>query len=321
MRGATLRQLRAFSLVARHRSFVQAATELHLTPSAVSLQIKELELAVQVPLFGRNGKAVTLTRAGELLLIDVHRALQALQHADETLARLRDKATGVVSIGMVSSAKYFLPRLLAQFHEQQRDVELNLTVGNREQLLERLRRGQVDLAIMGEPPVELEALAVPFAPQPLGVVAAPEHELACEHSIPVAALAGYDFIVREPGSGTRAAMERFFRAANIEPPRLMEMTSNGVIKQAVIANMGLGFLSLHSAGLELREQLLVALDVVGLPLVRRWYAVNMDGNPLPDAATALRQFILERGGGSIAQQFGGVSYLNFAAPADAHLVV
>jgi DNA-binding transcriptional LysR family regulator len=312
--------LRAFSLVARYRSFVQAATDLHLTASAVSLQIKELEQAVQVPLFGRNGKAVTLTRAGELLLIDVHRALQALQHADETLARLRDKATGIVCIGMVSSAKYFLPRLLAQFHEQQPEVELNLTVGNREQLLDRLRRGQVDLAIMGEPPVELEALAVPFAPQPLGIVAAPEHELAGEHSIPVTALVGHDFIVREAGSGTRAAMERFFRAANIEPRRLMEMTSNGVIKQAVMANMGLGFLSLHAAGLELREHLLVALDVVGLPLVRRWYAVNMEDNPLTDAATALRQFILEQGGGSIAQYFGGVSYGNFAAPPETHPV-
>jgi DNA-binding transcriptional LysR family regulator len=317
MRGATLRQLRAFSLVAHHRSFLQAAAELHLTPSAVSMQIKELELIVQGPLFGRTGKAVRLTRAGEILLVDVHRALQALQHAEDALARLRDNVSGVVSIGMVSSTKYFLPRLLAQFHEQQPDVELSLSVGNREQLLERLRRGQVDIAIMGEPPVELEASAVPFAPQPLGIVASPEHALAQEHSIPVTALSTHDFIVREAGSGTLGAMERFFRTAAIEPPRLMEMTSNGVIKQAVMANMGLGFLSLHAASLELREHLLVALDVVGLPMVRRWYAVNMDGNPLKGAAAVLRHFILEHGGTSIAQQFGGFDYANLVVKPNA----
>jgi DNA-binding transcriptional LysR family regulator len=304
MRGVTLRQLKAFSLIAHHRSFMQAAAELHLTPSAVSLQIKELEESTGLPLFARNGKGVTLTRAGELLLVDVHRALAALQHADDTLTRLRSAATGVVSVGMVSNAKYFLPKVLARFHERHRDVELQLSVGNREQLVDQIRRGQIDLAIMGPPPADLEARSEAFATHPFGVVAAPEHELAYERSITSATLAKEEFIVRESGSGTRAAMEQFFLDARIDPPRVMEMSSNGAIKQAVMANMGIAFLSLHATGLELSGHQLVTLDVVGLPLIRRWYVVDMESSPLSDAAESLRRFILEHGSNSVAQQFG-----------------
>ena len=303
MRGATLRQLRAFSLVARHQSFVQAAAELHLTPSAVSLQIKELEQVAGLPLLCRNGKTVSLTRTGELVLADVHRALLALQHADDTLTRLRGKGNAVVSIGLVSNAKYFLPRLLAQFHEQRPDVDLRLSVGNREQLLQRMRCGEVDLAVMGAPPLELAARAEAFAVQPLGIVAAPGHALSGARAIPASALDDQAFVVRESGSGTRAAMDRFFRDARIEPPRVMEMSSNEAIKQAVMAHMGLAFLSLHAAGLELQGRLLVALDVIGLPLERRWFVTNMEAAHLNDAAEDLRRFILDQGGDAIARQF------------------
>lgn len=317
MRGVTLRQLRAFSLVAQHHSFVHAAAELHLTPSAVSLQIKELEQAVGLPLFGRNSKTVSLTRAGELLLVDVHQALVALQHAEETLSRLRGKESAVVlHIGMVSSAKYFLPRLIAEYHEQRRDVEIHLSVGNREQLLEQLRRSQVDLAIMGAPPGELEAKAEAFAVQPLGIVAAPEHVLAPERAIPVAALARHEFIVREHGSGTRAATEKFFRDAMIEPPRIIEMNNNEAIKQAVMAKMGLAFLSLHTACPELKGNRLIALDVVGLPRFRRWYVVRMNAKTLSDAAEAMRRFIVDCGGDSIARQFDGITFGNLASHQD-----
>jgi DNA-binding transcriptional LysR family regulator len=314
MRGATLRQLKAFSLVARHQSFVRAAAELHLTPPAVSMQIKDLEQALGLPLFDRNGKGVALTRAGELLLVDVHRALQALQDAEDTLTRLRGRETGVVSVGMVSNAKYFLPRLLALFHERHRDVRLHLAVGNREQLVDQLRRGLVDLAVMGTPPPGLDANAEAFATQPLGIVAAPEHPLNGATAIPVAALAACDFIVREPGSGTRAAMDRFFRDACIEPPRVMEMTSNEAIKQAVIGNMGLAFLSLHTVGLELRDRLLVAVDVVGLPLLRRWFVVGLDAGSATASAQALRRFIGDEGGAFIARQFDGLAFLRPVEP-------
>ena len=155
MQRATLRQLRAFSVVARQHSFSRAAAELHVTPSAVSLQIKELEHAVGVSLFGR-GKAASLTPAGELLLHDVNRALGALRDADEKLQRFRGRETGVVSIGMVSNAKYFLMRLLGSFHAAHPGVALRVSVGNREQLLRQLANREVDFVVTGSPPAGME---------------------------------------------------------------------------------------------------------------------------------------------------------------------
>lgn len=309
MKAVTLRQLRAFSAVARHLSFVRASTELNLTPPAVSMQIRELEEIVGLPLFDRGPRSVALTMTGEYLLVYVRRMLSTLKEAEDTMARLRGLQAGRVTIGMVSTAKYFLPRLLANFRAEHRGVEMRLTVGNREQLVKQLHDAEVDLAVMGRPPRELDTRAEPFAAHPHGVVASPEHALARAREIPPSALGLEEFIVREPGSGTRAAMEQFFREARIAPPQIMEMTSNETIKQAVIANMGLAFLSLHTAGLELRNELLVVLDVVGLPLVRRWHIVNLQAKPLSPAAEALRYFILEQAEAQLAHQFADISAL------------
>jgi DNA-binding transcriptional LysR family regulator len=303
MRGASLRQLRAFALVARHQSFAQAAEAVHLTPSAVSLQIKELESALGVTLFERGSKCVTLTRRGALLLPDVQRALGALQDADDVLTRLRGQDCEPVGLGMVSNAKYFLPRLLARFHERHPDVGLRIAVGNREHLLAQLQRGAVDFVVMGTPPTSLDVRAESFASQPLGIIASPDHELTRRRDIPARTLAHHDFITREPGSGTRAAMEQYFQEVGVEPPRVMEIASNEAIKQAVIARMGLAFLSLHTAGIELQRNTLVSVDVIGLPLVRRWHVVDLAAARLSDAAQSLRDFILEHGEATVAGQF------------------
>jgi DNA-binding transcriptional LysR family regulator len=303
MRAVTLRQLRTFAAVAKHGSFVRAAGELHITPPAVSMQIKELEDEVGLPLFDRGAKSVSLTMTGEYLLVYVRRVLATLKEADDAMARLRGAQVGRITIGMVSTAKYFLPRLLARFRAEHRGVEMRLAVGNREQLIRQLQEGDVDLAVMGRPPREIAARAEPFAAHPHGVLASPAHPLASRREIPPALLAEEEFIVREEGSGTRAAMEQFFRDAHIRPPQIMEMASNETIKQAVIANMGLAFLSLHTAGLEIETGQLVVLDIVGLPLVRRWHIVNLQGKPLSPAAEALRYFVLESGERLIAEQF------------------
>jgi DNA-binding transcriptional LysR family regulator len=311
MKAATLKQLRAFSAVARHRSFGKAAEELHLTPPAVTMQIKELESVVGLPLFDRGARVVALTMSGEYLLVYVRRVLATLKDAEDAMARLRGAETGRITIGMVSTAKYFLPRLLAKFRAEHRGVEMQLAVGNREQLVRQLHDNEVDLAVMGRPPRELDTRAEPFAAHPHAVVASPEHPLAKRRDIPPSALGAEEFIVREPGSGTRAAMEHFFREHRLAPPQVMEMSSNETIKQAVIANMGLAFLSLHTAGLEISTGQLVVLDVVGLPIVRRWHIVNVRGKPLSPAAEALRYFVLAEGEALIATQFAGV------VPADA----
>jgi DNA-binding transcriptional LysR family regulator len=305
LRGVTLQQLRAFSLVARHRSFARAANELHLTPSAVSIQIKGLEQAVGVHLIDRSARLAALTKAGELLLVDVQLALAALQHGGEALTRLRDCKADAVSVGMVSSAKYFLPRILARFQACHADVDLHLRVGNRQQLIEQLRQGTIDLAVMGEPPEGLDVHAEPFASLPMGVVAAPEHALARTRGVPGACLAGHRFIVRERGSGTRAAMQRYFDALQIAPPLAKEVSSNAEIKQAVMANLGLAFLALHAASLELRGGLLAVVDVAGLPLNRRWFVVGREACGHRTAPRALRSYIAEHGGQAVDQQFDG----------------
>jgi LysR family transcriptional regulator, low CO2-responsive transcriptional regulator len=304
MRNASLRQLKAFVTVARHLSFARAAEELHLTPPAVSLQVSQLERDVGLPLFDRRAKTVSLTMPGEYLLVYARRMLSTLKEADDAMARLRGAQTGRITIGMVSTAKYFLPRLLALFREEHRGVELRMSIGNREQLIAQLRDAEVDLAVMGRPPREIEVRAEQFAEQPHSIVAAPVHRLAERREIPPAMLSGEEFIVREHGSGTRAAMEQFFRESRIAPAQVMETTSNETIKQAVIANMGLAFLSLHTTGLELQNGLLTALDVVGLPLVRRWHIVHLQGRPLSPAAEALRYFVIEHGEALIRTQFG-----------------
>jgi DNA-binding transcriptional LysR family regulator len=307
MLNVSLRQLRSFAAVARLQSFARAAAELHLTAPAVSMQIKELEEAVGLPLFDRRGKTTELTLSGEYLVVYARRVLATLKEADDAMARLRGAQGGRVTIGLVSTAKYFLPRLIAAFRVEHPGVEMRLWVGNREQLGRALHDKDVDLAVMGRPPRELETRAEPFAAHPHAIVASPDHPLARREGMAAAQLQDEGFIVREPGSGTRAVMEAFFRAERIAPSFIMEMASNETIKQAVIANMGLAFLSLHTVGLELKARELVVLDVNGLPIVRRWHIVNLQAKPLSPAAEALRYFVLERGEALIAGQFSDTS--------------
>jgi DNA-binding transcriptional LysR family regulator len=293
MKGVTLRQLRAFALLARTHSFARTAAALHVSPSAVSLQIKELERAVDVQLLERTGKQLTISRAGELLLVDVNRALAALDDAAHMLAQFRSPTNGVVTLGMVSSTKYFLPTLLARFHTVHPEIDVRLAVCNRAQLLRRLATLELDLVVMGTPPEEYASHAEPFASQSLGIVASPQHELAGRQQLPISALADQAFVVREPGSGTRAAMERLFREAQISPPSAIEVASNETIKHFVAANMGLAFLSLNTVTLELAAGVLTVLDVEGLPITRRWYLVHNPERPVGDAAETLRRFILQ----------------------------
>jgi DNA-binding transcriptional LysR family regulator len=305
MRNVSLRQLSLFVAVARHLSFARAAEELHLSQPAVSMQIKELEAAVELPLFERAGRATRLTMPGEYLLVYAKRVLATMKEAGDAMAKLRKVQGGSITIGMVSTAEYFLPRMLARFRAQHPAVEMRLRVGNRESLSKLLHDNEVDLAVMGRPPRELDTRAEPFAANPLGIIAAPEHPLARRREIAPKALDAEPFIVREPGSGTRAAMEQFFAEQRIAAPRIMEMASNETIKQAVVANMGLAFVSLHTVALELSVGQLVALDVAGLPLMRRWYIVNVQRKPLSPAAEAFRYFVLDQGERLLAEQYGG----------------
>lgn len=306
MRNATFRQLRVFTEVARHLSFARAAEVLHLTPPAVTMQVKELEGHVGLPLFERTGRQVALTTAGEYMLVYARKVLATLKDAEDAAARLKQVEAGQLTIGMVSTAKYFLPRLLAEFQREHPGVELRLAVGNREQLVKMLHNNEVDIAVMGRPPKELATRAEPFAAHPHVFVAPTDHPLLKIGHPTVESLRPYGFILREPGSGTRAAMEKFLEKSRMEPRVVMEMTSNETIKQAVMAGMGISFLSLHTLGLELEHQLIATLDVEGAPVLRAWNLVHTLSKLLSPAAEAFRYFMLERAESFLADKYGAL---------------
>jgi len=238
-----------------------------------------------------------------------------MRDAEDMVARFRGLKTGVLDVAMVSTAKYFLPRLLARFRDEHPGVEVRLRVGNnREEVVALMREGAVELAIMGRPPKNWPSRAEPFAMHPHGLVTSVEHPFARAEKVPARALLNEGFIVREPGSGTRAALDEFMDAYQMTPRVVMQMSSNEAIKQAVMAGMGVALLSLHTVGLELDHQLIAAPETEGLPVMRRWHVVNTHAKTLSPPAEAFRYFILERGEAFLAKHFAhGNDPLQFAA--------
>lgn len=300
----TFRQLRVFAEVARRGSVLRAAEALHLTPPAVSMSIKEIETQVGLPLFDRAGRQLSLSTAGEYFLVYARRLLGTLKEAEDAMARFKGVESGVLTIGMVSAAKYFLPQLLAQFHAEHPSVEVRLRLGNREQLVALMQANEVDMSVMGRAPKEWPNRAEPFAMHPHVLVTASSHPFAQTEGVPAAALAREGFIVREPGSGTRAALEEYLAAHHLEPMFIMEIASDEAIKQAVIAGLGVSLVSLHTIGLEWQNGLIAAPHVEGLPLMRRWHLVTAAAKMLSPAAEAFRYFMLERAEAHLAAMFG-----------------
>ena len=295
MRNVTMRQLQIFASAARHLSFSRASEELHLTQPAVSIQIRQLEDNAGLPLFDRLGKRLHLTHAGEEVLRHAQQALLAIRNAEDALVALKSLTGGRITIAVVSTAKYFAPKLLARFRERHPDVELKLEVNNREAVVQHLAANEVDLAIMGQPPRALEAEAAVFARHPLVIISAPGHPLAARKRVALKTVAQQPFLVREPGSGTRSAMEHFFRERGLQFRIDMEMDSNETIKQAVMAGMGVSFISQHTIGLEVATGQLVILKVEGLPVLRQWHVVHLRDKRLAPAAQAFKAFMLEEG--------------------------
>jgi DNA-binding transcriptional LysR family regulator len=301
MRGVTIRQLQIFVTAAGHLSFARTSEQLHLTQAAVSLQIKRLEEITGIALFERRGRRLVLTEAGGALLGYARQILDALKDADAAISALKGLTGGRISVGVVSTAKYFAPALIAQFQRRYPGVRASLSVNNREVIVRELEKNEIDVAIMGLPPQRINAKAMPFADHPLVVIAPPAHTLAASRHIPLASLANETFLVREQGSGTRSSMERFFAERGFVPKIGNVMSSNETIKQAVMADMGLAFISRHTIGFELQAGRLVELDIAGLPLMRRWYVVHRAGRFMSGAATAFVEFVVEAAPGLLAE--------------------
>jgi DNA-binding transcriptional LysR family regulator len=293
MRNVTLKQLRAFSGVVRMGSITGAASTLHVSPPAVTLQMQLLQEHAGLPLVERSPAGMVPTEAGREVLRAVERIEAILAECGGALDGLAGAGRGTASVGIISTAKYFAPKLLVAFARTHPGIELELSIGNRAEILAGLSHFELDIAIMGRPPAELDVVTTPIGDHPHVVVAPPDHPLAGRNDIEPAALAAETFLVREPGSGTLNLMERFFADAGVVPRIGMQISSNETIKQAVMAGLGIAFISAHTVEAEIEDRRLVTLDVRGLPIVRQWYVVHLSERRLMPAVEITRQFLIE----------------------------
>lgn len=290
----TLKQLQIFEAVASRQSYTEAARQLFLTQPAVSMQVKQLEEQAGLPLFDRLGKQVALTHAGEELLHYARNIQQQLDEAGQVLEEMKGLKRGRLHLSMASTANYFAPQLLAAFHQQYPDAKVQLDVTNRSGLIEAVRNNATDMAIMGRPPQGLDLVGIPFMENPLVIIAPPSHPLARRKMIRLRELADEPFIVREGESGTRIATERFFAEHGIQLVTGMEMNRSEAVKQAVMAELGLGIVSLHTINMELALKHLVVLKVEDFPIMRHWHIVHRNGKRFAAIPEAFKQFVLEQ---------------------------
>lgn len=288
----TLRQLRVFEAVARHASFSRAAEELHLSQPAVSMQVKQLEENVGMPLLEQQGKRTVLTEAGREIYDLCRRVANQIDQTEENLAHLRGDTGGRLRLAVVGTANYFVPQLVTAFRAANPDVTVSLTVNNRASVVNTLAFNERDIAIMGDLPGGADLEGVAFMENHLVVIAPPHHGLAGRGRVPMERLKQEVFLIREPGSSSRAAMEDIFASHGMSFATGMEMSSNESIKQAVQAGLGLGILSLHTVALELETRRLEVLPVEGFPVVRQWHIAHRTGKRLPAVAEKFRQFVL-----------------------------
>jgi len=288
----TLRQLQCFAAVARNLSYTKAADELHLTQPAVSMQVRQLELQAGVHVTEQLGRQVHLTEAGEEVYRYAKAILQQVEEMDDVLTHIKGLAGGHLRIATISSANYFAPRLLGTFHQRFPKISVSMDVTNQKSVLRQVIENEVDMAIMGQPPKDSYLDAIPFMHNPLVIVAPPNHRLAGKKDIPLKELEKETFLTREPGSGTRGAMHRFFRQHKLNVKTGMEMGSLSAIKQSVQADLGLGLMQKGAIEVELMLGRLIELDFKDLPIERHWYVVLHKGKRLSVAADAFKLLLI-----------------------------
>lgn len=303
MKNLTLRQMRIFITAAQVLSFSRTAEALHITTPAVSQQIREMERDLDCTLFNREKRSVSLTTAGEHFLGYALKVMATLEQAQQALQQLQGVYSGSLTIGLVSTTRYFFPSVLAAFQKEHPQVQLKVDVKNRAQLIEQLHAGEIDMAIMGRPPTGLLANAQRFAAHPHVFIAPANHGLAGQHRLSPEVLNQYEIITREQGSGTRYIMEMFFNRHHLSPKVRIEISGNETIKQAVIADLGISLVSAHTISQELKNGQLSVLEIVDTPILRDWYVVMPQKRALSKAAEAFQQFMMAQAEALFAQIF------------------
>ncbi len=296
----SLRQLQIFESVARHLSHSRAAEELYLSQPAVSMQIRQTEELVGLSLFEQSGKKLFLTEAGHEMLQFSRSILQLIGEMEAVFDKIKGLEHGRLNIYAVSTANYFMPQLLARFIQLHPKIKVSLQVANRDAVLKQLADNVADFAIMGQPPEGADLQSEAFMQNPLVVIASPQHPLVRVRHIKPRQLSQETFLLREPGSGTRGVVERFFASHRLALPPHMEMDTNEAIKQSVQAGMGVGIISRHAINLELEAKRLAVLDAEHFPIVRHWHIVSRKGKRLSVASQAFKQFLLAEAEGQVS---------------------
>lgn len=291
LKHGSLPQLVVFEACARLGSFTGAAEELHMAQPTVSTQMRKLTETIGLPLFEQIGKRFYLTDAGKLLndaCLGIFRTVEGLEHQLEDLRGLN---AGSLRLAVSTPGKYFAPRLLAAFVQRHKGIEVALEIHNRRVLIDRLSANLDDLYIMANPPSDLSIVRQAILPNPMVFFAHANHPLAQVRNIPLARLADEPFLMREPGSGTRMVVEALFAKAGVEPRVRMELSANESIKQAILAGLGISFMSRYTLGLDSDHAELVTLDVAGLPLESQWYFVYPVGKQISTVARTFMDFV------------------------------
>ncbi|MBE9126031.1 MULTISPECIES: LysR family transcriptional regulator [unclassified Coleofasciculus] len=295
MRQATLHQLKVFEAVARHNSFTRAAEELFLTQPTVSMQVKQLTKAVGMPLFDQVGKRLYLTQTGEELVKTCRAIFDNLDQFEMTVADLKGLKQGRLRLAVITTAKYFVPRLLGPFCRRYPGIDVSLQVTNHEYILNRLSENLDDLYVMSQLPENWDITYQPILENPLVVMAPADHPLANEKNISLKRLAEEPFIMREPGSGTRKAVQELFDVHEIPLKVQLDLGSNEAIKQAIVGGLGISILSCHTLALESSGSEITILDVEKFPIERYWYAVYPSGKQLSIVARTFLDYLLTEG--------------------------
>ena len=293
MHRITLRQAQIFDAVARYQSHTKAASILHMTQPAVSMQMKQFEDKLGIDLIERHGKSITLTREAQGLQKYISEMMQSYQALEGYVNDVKGCEAGILVISATTTANHFTTKILSAFSRLYPKVNLTLDVTNRVNILSQLQHNEPDQVIMGEPPEGLGLSSEVFMDNPLVVIAPPDHPLKNKKNIPLHEIVKEKFVNREKGSGTRKAIEKHFKRYNFQCESGLEMTSNEAIKHAVAAGFGLGIVSLHTIELELESDYLCMLDVESFPILRHWHLVTNKGRAMSHVASTFRKFLLD----------------------------
>ena len=301
MSAYTLKQIKAFQKVARLQSISKAANALFVTQPAVTQQIKQLEEVFGLALIEPFGRTVQLTESGKIFFKLSETLLANLADLEETMSNLVNLEKGHIRLGIVSTTKYFVPMLMMEFKKVYPAISFDLKIANREEMVNLLRNNLVDLVIMGRPPNKVEYDAIPFITNPLGIISGEKYPLKNKTTYRLEDLKNEKFIAREEGSGTRLLMEKIFLEKGVKPEIFMSIASNETIKQSVMANMGLTFISLRAVSRELDNGMLRLLNVEGLPYIGHWYVMHRAEKKLSPSTTAFKDFMIEKAEALISQ--------------------